>query len=61
MVSFLNELLLQELPNFVLQKDRVELFFHLIERSEKGMENVSMVIDKNEIGNFFKDLIKRKL
>lgn len=50
MAEFLGELVDQNLPTFVLQKDRIELLFHLVERCEKGMENVSMVLDKSELG-----------
>jgi hypothetical protein len=53
MVDFLKELLLQDIPAFIIQTDRVELFFHIVERSEKGMENVSMVLEKHELGKAF--------
>jgi hypothetical protein len=50
MSTFLGELLSKTLPHFVIEKDRTELFFHLVERCEKGMENVSFVLELSELG-----------
>ena len=53
MFYFLKEYLQEEKVDLIPFISKLELFYHFVERCEKGMENVVLVIEKQELSNKF--------